>query len=179
MIAIGPHIKGSTRPEDRRGKAPENALELLAWYPQSERQLRTRSATATFVSAALSVAVLAGCGGQSGESPAPGTQAIKTGCGLEMVAIPAGQFLMGVNEGPIDTKPAHQVKVDAFLMDQCEVTQEAYEKVIGKNPSRRKNPQGPGAGHLVSRSQVLQCSLDSRGTGALLRYEYLGMQFLR
>jgi formylglycine-generating enzyme required for sulfatase activity len=50
---------------------------------------------------------------------------------------------MGVNEGPIDVKPAHQVKVDGFLMDQQEMTQEIYEKIIGKNPSRRKNPKNP------------------------------------
>ena len=60
-----------------------------------------------------------------------------------MVAIPAGQFLMGVNAGPVDVKPAHPVKIDSFLMDQFEVTQEVYEKVTGTNPSRRKNPQNP------------------------------------
>ena len=57
--------------------------------------------------------------------------------------MPAGQFTMGVNEGPVDAKPAHQVKVDGFLMDQHEITQEVYERVTGKNPSRRKNPQNP------------------------------------
>ncbi len=50
---------------------------------------------------------------------------------------------MGVSDGPIDAKPAHQLQIDGFLMDQQEVTQEAYEKVTGKNPSRRKNPQNP------------------------------------
>ena len=62
---------------------------------------------------------------------------------MDMVSIPAGQFTMGVNEGPVDAKPAHQVKVDSFLMDQHEITQEVYEQVVGKNPSRRKNPQNP------------------------------------
>jgi formylglycine-generating enzyme required for sulfatase activity len=50
---------------------------------------------------------------------------------------------MGVDDGPVDVKPAHLVKVDAFLMDQSEVTQEAYEKVMHKNPSRKKNPSNP------------------------------------
>lgn len=62
---------------------------------------------------------------------------------MDMASIPAGQYTMGVNEGPIDAKPAHQIKVDGFFMDQHEITQEVYEKVTGKNPSRRKNPQNP------------------------------------
>jgi formylglycine-generating enzyme required for sulfatase activity len=62
---------------------------------------------------------------------------------MNMVSIPSGQFTMGTADGPIDTKPAHLVKVDHFLMDQNEVTQEIYEKVVGNNPARRKNPQNP------------------------------------
>jgi formylglycine-generating enzyme required for sulfatase activity len=62
---------------------------------------------------------------------------------MSMVAVPAGQFTMGADDGPIDSKPAHQVKLDGFLMDQHEMTQEVYEKVTGKNPSRRKNPKNP------------------------------------
>jgi formylglycine-generating enzyme required for sulfatase activity len=68
---------------------------------------------------------------------------IQTACGLEMVAIPPGEFIMGVNEGPIDAKPAHAVKLDGFLMDQTEVTQAVYEKVTGENPSRQKNKANP------------------------------------
>ena len=50
---------------------------------------------------------------------------------------------MGSNEGPINTKPAHPVTVDGFLMDQCEITQEVYQRVTGANPSRRRHPQNP------------------------------------
>jgi formylglycine-generating enzyme required for sulfatase activity len=60
-----------------------------------------------------------------------------------MVPIPAGDYTMGVNDGPVDAKPAHPVKLNAFYMDQHEVTQEVYEKVIGSNPSRRKGPKNP------------------------------------
>jgi len=87
--------------------------------------------------------VLNGCGRQAEEREPAGIQVTKTGCGMNMVTIPAGQFMMGVNEGPIDAKPAHQVKVDGFLMDQHEITQDVYEGVTGKNPSRRKNPRNP------------------------------------
>ncbi|MCX7045824.1 MAG: SUMF1/EgtB/PvdO family nonheme iron enzyme [Candidatus Sumerlaeota bacterium] len=91
----------------------------------------------------VALAVVAGCNRQTNETAPSGAQTIKTACGADMVSIPAGEFTMGVNEGGIDVKPAHPVKVDAFLMDQCEITQEIYEKVTGKNPSRRKNPKNP------------------------------------
>jgi formylglycine-generating enzyme required for sulfatase activity len=91
----------------------------------------------------LTVIALAGCGRQTAESQSGGVQVIKTQCGMDMVSISAGQFTMGVNEGPIDAKPAHQVKVGGFLMDQHEITQEVYKSVTGKNPSRRKNPKNP------------------------------------
>ena len=68
---------------------------------------------------------------------------VKTKCGSDLAAIPAGQFTMGFNKGPIDAKPEHTVKIDGFLMDQHEITQEIYEAVTGKNPSRVKNPKNP------------------------------------
>ncbi len=61
----------------------------------------------------------------------------------EMVAIPAGEFTMGSDDGDVDAKPPHHVKIDAFLIDAHEVTQEQYEKVMGTNPSRRKGPNNP------------------------------------
>ncbi|HVY71582.1 MAG TPA: SUMF1/EgtB/PvdO family nonheme iron enzyme [Verrucomicrobiae bacterium] len=76
-------------------------------------------------------------------SAAPANRTIKTASGMEMVLVPAGEFVMGVIEGPIDAKPAHTVKVDAVLMDQYEMTQEIFEKLTGKNPSRQKNPKNP------------------------------------
>jgi formylglycine-generating enzyme required for sulfatase activity len=95
------------------------------------------------LAAVLAAVGLAGCDRQSGDPQSAGIQVVNTRCGMAMVSIPAGQFTMGVNDGPIDVKPAHPVKVDGFRMDQHEITQEAYEKVTGKNPSRRKNPRNP------------------------------------
>jgi formylglycine-generating enzyme len=96
----------------------------------------------THAVAVVMICLVAGCTQESGPQPSkPGV--VKTSCGLEMVAIPSGQFVMGSDTGAIDNKPAHQVKVDGFLMDRCEVTQEVYQKVVGNNPSRRKNPKNP------------------------------------
>src|SRR5260221_5286914 len=86
------------------------------------------------------VLLLAGCSKQASDSAPVSTQLVQTACGLQMVPMAAGQFTMGVDDGPIDVKPAHLVKVDSFLMDQSEMTQAVYEKVMHKNPSRRKNP---------------------------------------
>src|SRR3569833_2933551 len=70
---------------------------------------------------------LTGCGQSinpvsNSSAASAGTNSVKTAAGLDMIYIPAGEFIMGVDEGPIDAKPAHAVKVDAFLMDETEVT---------------------------------------------------------
>lgn len=52
--------------------------------------------------------------------------------GAEMVLIPAGQFLMGSNDGDArdDEKPVHSVYLDAFCMDKYEVTIGKYKQFI-------------------------------------------------
>jgi len=55
--------------------------------------------------------------------------------GADMVAIPAGCFNMGSNDGDSDEKPVHRVCLSAFSMDKYEVTQGEYERVMGSNPS--------------------------------------------
>jgi formylglycine-generating enzyme required for sulfatase activity len=97
---------------------------------------------AAFLCVLLAVTLLGGCDPSPGGPPAA-SGVVKTKCGSDMVLIPAGQFTMGVRDGPIDAKPQHVVKIDAFLMDQHEITQEIYQALTGKNPSRRKNPQNP------------------------------------
>ena len=88
--------------------------------------------------------LLTGCDADHKPAPEPKTStATQSPSGLEMAYLPPGEFIMGVNDGPIDAKPAHPVKVAGFMMDRHEVTQEVYEKLMGQNPSRRKHPQNP------------------------------------
>jgi len=47
-----------------------------------------------------------------------------------MIAIPAGDFMMGNNAGDDDEKPAHTVFVDAFEIDQFEVTNEQFQAFV-------------------------------------------------
>ena len=93
------------------------------------------------LAACLIVAALATPGCQRAGSPkavSPATAATIESSG-GMVLIPAGFFAMGSRHGREEEKPVHKVWVDAFLMDQHEVTQAEYEK-LGKieafpNPS--------------------------------------------
>ncbi len=50
--------------------------------------------------------------------------------GAEMVLIPAGEFLMGSNNGDSNEKPVHKVYVDAFYMDKYEVTVAQFRKFV-------------------------------------------------
>lgn len=56
----------------------------------------------------------------------------------EMVAIPAGSFEMGSNDGERDERPVHRVGVPAFALAKTEVTQSQWQAVMGSNPDRFK-----------------------------------------
>ena len=104
------------------------------------------SLEASLVRSLLPVALLVtllGCSRQTDQPITDHPTTIKTACGMEMVPIPSGQFVMGSDGDSIDTKPAHPVTLNGFLMDRYEITQEVYQRVMGTNPSRRKNPRNP------------------------------------
>jgi formylglycine-generating enzyme required for sulfatase activity len=68
--------------------------------------------------------------------------------GLTYVWIPPGTFTMGCSRGDSecqeDEKPAHRVAITkGFWMGQTEVTQEAYQRVIGRNPSHFQGARLP------------------------------------
>ena len=50
--------------------------------------------------------------------------------GMRMVYVPAGEFIMGNNDGADDEKPARSVDLDAFWIDQFEVTNEMYKMCV-------------------------------------------------
>jgi formylglycine-generating enzyme required for sulfatase activity len=68
--------------------------------------------------------------------------------GLIYVWIPHGKFTMGCSPGDSgcgdDERPPHEVTfTKGFWIGQTEVTQEAYQRVIGKNPSHFKAAKIP------------------------------------
>ena len=70
------------------------------------------------------------------------------GVKLEMVLIPAGEFLMGSpdsdKDASTDEKPQHRVRITKpFYLGKYLVTQEQWEAVMGNNPSHFKGPKNP------------------------------------
>ena len=60
-----------------------------------------------------------------------------------MVLIPAGEFVMGDDDGEEDEQPAHRVAISAFYMDVHEVTQQAFQTILGRNPAKFVGPDQP------------------------------------
>ncbi len=53
---------------------------------------------------------------------APGATRVRERDGMTMVYVPAGEFEMGSTDGDDDEQPVHTVALDAFWLDQTEVT---------------------------------------------------------
>jgi formylglycine-generating enzyme required for sulfatase activity len=49
---------------------------------------------------------------------------------LGMVCVPAGEFIMGSDEGGSDEQPVYTVYLDAFYIDETEVTNAQYQKCV-------------------------------------------------
>ena len=108
-----------------------------------KRQLITVITVTLLPSLILAVLLSAGCERIDPKPEDGGLPVVKAEDGVEMVLIPGGSFEMGsVREYEPDETP-HEVYVDPFYLDKYEVTQEEYERVVGKNPSRKKVPSNP------------------------------------
>ncbi len=62
----------------------------------------------------------------------------------EMVLIPAGEFIMGSEEGigKKDEHPAHKVYLDAYYIDRYEVTGKQFEAYLQANPKQHPTITG-------------------------------------
>src|SRR5438132_8495688 len=93
------------------------------------------------------VGCVGGCGkSDSGrpadEAVAPALPVVEPKSGGTLVRVPVGTFTMGDSAGRPDETP-HGVSLAAFYLDRYPVTQELYERVMGVNPSKRKDPKNP------------------------------------
>jgi formylglycine-generating enzyme required for sulfatase activity len=103
-----------------------------------------RRATLSFFLVAI-VVMAGGCGKNAPDRPdgdVPVLPVLEAKAGGEMILLPAGSFTMGDVGGREDETP-HTVSVSAFYLDKFFVTQELYTKVMGVNPSKRKDPKCP------------------------------------
>ncbi|MBU2567290.1 MAG: formylglycine-generating enzyme family protein, partial [Elusimicrobia bacterium] len=64
-----------------------------------------------------------------------------------MVYIPAGEFLMGSDEGGGDEKPPHKVYLDAYYIDKHQVTFEQYDKFCEATGRTKPSDSGWGRGN--------------------------------
>ncbi len=115
---------------------------------------RKLSAVALVVLAALgSLAVAAAAepkeANSKAKSPAKEVSVdLGKGVKLEMVLIPAGEFMMGSPDSDKEAypfeKPQHRVRITKpFYLGKYLVTQEQWEAVMGNNPSQFKGPKNP------------------------------------
>ena len=80
--------------------------------------------------------------------PRAGTTKVNPKDGLRYVWIPPGTFTVGCSTGDLecldDEKPAHRVTIaKGFWLGQTEVTQTAYQRVVGTDPSHFKGSDLP------------------------------------
>jgi formylglycine-generating enzyme required for sulfatase activity len=98
---------------------------------------------------------------------------VVTDSGIEMVMIPAGQFCMGSDGSAPEQGPAHNVEVDAFLIDRFEVTQAIYARLDPINGSHFKGPELPT--EMISWGKAaLYCNLRSAAEGLQPCYDDAG-----
>ena len=91
------------------------------------------------------------------------------GVKLEMVLIPAGEFLMGSpdsdKDADADEKPQHRVRITRpFYLGKYLVTQAQWQAVMGGNPSHFKGPENPV--EMVSWNDCQHFSRSSTRSGA-------------
>ncbi len=60
------------------------------------------------------------------EPPAPTPEPFVTDSGSRMIFVPSGLFRMGTEDGEADEEPSHLVRLDAYFMDETEVTNGQY-----------------------------------------------------
>ncbi len=90
----------------------------------------------------LFLLLFAGCSPVSPSTLTPSTAPPKPGVGSKQISakdgmvmgfVPEGNFQMGSNDGPDYEKPSHTVWLDAFWIDQIEVTNAQFEKFVNES----------------------------------------------
>ena len=117
--------------------------------------------------ACAAICLACGCGVEEKSGlPPVALPIIQTKSGPEMVLIPAGEFLMGSVHGKPDEAPPHTVRIETFLMDRTEVTQQQFGKLMRNNPSPSHFRGADRPVEQVSWGEAaLYCNLRSKDEG--------------
>jgi len=110
------------------------------------------------------LALLAPACSDAPQAPAPAPKVVDTASGIPMILVPAGEFTMGDADGEEDEQPPHLVRLSAFLIDQHEVTQRDYQRLMGTNPSKHTGPDRP-AEQVTWRDATRFCNMRSLREG--------------
>lgn len=70
--------------------------------------------------------------------------------GAEMILIPAGEFIMGKEDGYVDEKPQRRVFVDAFYIYKYEVTVKQYHEFLKTESGKGHEPDKPYGNYMPS-----------------------------
>lgn len=68
--------------------------------------------------------------GNSAKNPGIGTAKTSEIDGMVQLFVPAGSFIMGSNKGAVNAVPEHTVTLDAYWIDQTEITNGQYMKCV-------------------------------------------------
>jgi formylglycine-generating enzyme required for sulfatase activity len=78
-----------------------------------------------------------------------GSSMISEKDGATLVYVPAGEFMMGSDSGDADELPVHNVYLDAFWIDQTEVTNKQYEACVADGSCRMLGNYGYYADYIL------------------------------
>jgi formylglycine-generating enzyme required for sulfatase activity len=101
------------------------------------------------------------------------TENLGEGVILELIQLPAGQFMMGGSKGDPkaydDEKPLHQVFIKVFAIGKYPITQRQYKAVMGKNPSYCKFTLDAPVEQVTWNDAQIFCRKLSESTGKKYR----------
>jgi formylglycine-generating enzyme required for sulfatase activity len=107
----------------------------------------------------------------SARAPDDGPLVLTNQVGIELVYVPAGEFMMGSQDWGNDEKPAHQVTIrNWFYMGKYPVTQAQWRQVMGYNPSEFKGDNLPVDGISWLDAQQFTLKLCAMNDGFIYRF---------
>lgn len=86
------------------------------------------------------------CGKSLAAPAAAPAEVLQGSDGAEMVLIPAGEFMMGSDNGRPEEQPVHRVRLDGYYIDKHPVTFELYDKFCEATGRAKPADQGWGRG---------------------------------
>ncbi|MEJ2231092.1 MAG: formylglycine-generating enzyme family protein [Nitrospirales bacterium] len=72
--------------------------------------------------------------------PSRSIESQEPGTGEDMVEIPAGEFILGSNQGGFNEKPAHAAYLGTYWIDRYEVTYQQYMEFVEATGHRQPGP---------------------------------------